>query len=304
MNVSFRSYKPEDFTEIRDMLVEAFPRTAELGNWLIDRWSFCRQVSHTMHNTYDTWGETVGVWTDDAGRIVGVVNSEGEERGEAFFQLRHPLPASVLTEMFAFAEAHLACPVDGRQRVLMRIPAGDAIRESIAEARGYTRLGWSDIMSGVPMEALKTGEAPEGFRFRSGDQVTAQEKAAAHAKAFGYYSHSEDRTVPLAFERMKEAPDYRPELDLCLVDETSGEITAFCNVWLDEHNKHGILEPVGTHPGYRRLGLGRAVITEALSRAAKAGAAIAYVGSTQDFYKALGFQPVFSSHVWEKTIEP
>lgn len=299
MSLKLRGYRAGDFMAVRDMLVESFAESGDLGNWLIDRWNFCRMVSHTMNDTYDSWEQTVGIWEDADGVITGVVNSEGENRGEAFFQVRIPLAASTLEEMFAFAEQTLPLQ-DKDQRVLrMRIPAGDTLREAIAYERGYTKLGGEDTLSVLALENLVRQPLPEGFTVKAGIEVTPEAKALAHAKAFGYYSAVEDRTWPLAFQRMKEAPDYRAEFDLSVVD-AYGEVVSFCTLWYDPVNRHGILEPVGTIPEARLKGLSRAVIWEGLHRLAGYGAEKVYVGSTMAFYKKLGFVPAFTSYVWEK----
>ncbi|MDF2936178.1 MAG: hypothetical protein K0Q90_1551 [Paenibacillaceae bacterium] len=301
MGLKLRGYQSGDFVAVRNMLVESFAESGNMGNWLIDRWNFCRAVSHTMHNTYDNWEQTVGVWEDDAGAIAGVVNSEGEERGEAFFQIRYPLPASTLEEMFAFAELHLPLQEKNQRVLRLRIPADDTLREAIAYERGYTRLSREDTLSVLPLGNLAPMPIPDGCRIKAGAEVTPEAKAVAHAKAFGYYDAAEDRTCPLAFQRMKEAPDYRAELDLSVVDN-AGEVVSFCTLWYDPVNRHGILEPVGTIPAARMKGLSRAVIWEGLHRLAGYGAEKAYVGSTMDFYLKLGFAPAFRSYVWEKRL--
>lgn len=302
MDLRFRSYRPEDFLQIRELLVSSYEETGQLGNWLIDRWNFCRMVSQTMHETFDSWEETVGVWEDETGTIIGVVNSEGEERGEAFFQIRFPLPASILEEMFNFAEKALAVQDNRKRSVRMRIPAGDIARESIASARGYVQLDWEEPTSVYPLHNLNPVNLPPGFHIQAGDNISNEAKALAHAKAFGYYEETQDRTVPLAFERMKQAPDYRADLDLSIVND-SGEVVSFCTIWYDANNRHGILEPVGTIPQFRKNGLGRAVISEGLHRIAKEGAQLAYVGSDMEFYKRLGFQCAYRSYVWEKSFD-
>ena len=43
-------------------------------------------------------------------------------------------------------------------------------------------------------------------------------------------------------------------------------------MWLDEANKTAEFEPVGTHPGYRRLGLGTAMLLHGMHLARAAGA--------------------------------
>ncbi|MRN53981.1 GNAT family N-acetyltransferase [Paenibacillus monticola] len=301
MNVKFRSYQTEDFLKVRDMLVTSFKESGNQGNWLIDRWNFCRMVSHTMHGTFDSWEKTVGVWEDETGMIVGVVNSEGEESGEAFFQVRFPLSSAILEEMFVFAESSLTIQDKGLRVIRLRIPEGDPIREAIALARGYKKLDWDDSMSTLSLRNLGSVDLPQGYRIQSGLDVSSEAKALAHAKAFGYFEEAHDRTFPLAFERMKLAPDYRPDLDLSVVD-VSGEVVSFCTLWYDTLNQHGVLEPVGTIAAARKKGLARAVIREGLHRIAGYGAKSAYVGSTMDFYKRLGFKAIFRSHVWEKAL--
>ena len=49
----------------------------------------------------------------------------------------------------------------------------------------------------------------------------------------------------------------------------------------------GILEPVGTVPEHRRRGLGRAVVYEAIRRAAALGAEKVVVGAGLAFYLAM-----------------
>lgn len=301
MGFRLRGYQPGDFLAVRNMLAESFAESGHLGNWLIDRWNFCRTVSHTMHNTYDSWEHTVGIWEDEAGTIAGVVNSEGEKRGEGFFQIRYPLPSSTLEEMFAFAEQYLPLQEKNQRVLRLRIPAGDSLREAIAYERGYTKLGWEDPLSVLSLENVAPLPLPDGCRVKAGPEITPEAKAVAHAKAFGYYKAEEDKTFPLAFRRMTEAPDYCADLDLSVVD-ASGEVLSFCTLWYDPINRHGILEPVGTIPEARLKGLSRAVIGEGLSRLTGYGAKAVYVGSTMAFYKKLGFTPAFSSNVWEKIL--
>jgi predicted N-acetyltransferase YhbS len=51
------------------------------------------------------------------------------------------------------------------------------------------------------------------------------------------------------------------------------------------------VEPVATDPDYRKMGLAKAAIYEAVLRAAKLGAKEAYVISSQQFYYNIGFRP-------------
>ena len=79
-----------------------------------------------------------------------------------------------------------------------------------------------------------------------------------------------------------------------------GEYVSCCIVWYDSLNRMAILEHVGTHLDFRRMGFGRAVVLEGIRRVAALGATKAYVGSSQQFYKAIGFQMKYATYDWTK----
>ncbi len=63
---------------------------------------------------------------------------------------------------------------------------------------------------------------------------------------------------------------------------------------------YAYVEPVATDPDYRRLGLGKAAVLEGIRRCGVSGAQVAYVGSDQEFYLALGFEVLYTSQCWVK----
>lgn len=68
-----------------------------------------------------------------------------------------------------------------------------------------------------------------------------------------------------------------------------GDYVAHCGLWY-HGNETAYIEPVVTVPEYRRKGLGRAVVYEALKRAKNQGAKRAIVISEQDFYYHIGMK--------------
>ena len=68
-------------------------------------------------------------------------------------------------------------------------------------------------------------------------------------------------------------------------------------------NRVAYVEPVATDPDFRRMGLGRAVVEESLRRAAADGAEVAWVGSGQEFYAAMGFTIVFQTNLWIRYLD-
>ena len=87
-----------------------------------------------------------------------------------------------------------------------------------------------------------------------------------------------------------------------------GPIGAFCIVWIDQVNKVGLFEPVGTHPDFQRKGLGRAVMLEGLRRLQQGGMKQAIVSTYEDnqaairLYESTGFRLVTQLGTYEKDV--
>jgi ribosomal protein S18 acetylase RimI-like enzyme len=100
-----------------------------------------------------------------------------------------------------------------------------------------------------------------------------------------------------SYRNVMAAWPYRPELDL-VVEAPDGSFAAFCLAWIDQQNRVGELEPVGTHPDHRRRGLAAAVCTAALGALRDAGAERAVVNARGDaehptpkrLYESIGFR--------------
>jgi predicted N-acetyltransferase YhbS len=312
------AYDPDrDFLRIRDFLVETFSLTDRPLNWRLERWNYaCYFVTPLLAT--DGVGEpdmsayqaaiglfnaSTGVWENEAGKVVGVVNIEHADEshrgwGEVFFQ-RHPDYDSLLPEMLDFAESHLR----NRERNLLFIPIYDYDEafQAVVRERGYRRNDehtlWDSVFTiegELPEYAL-----PEGYRLQS---MADDNDLERRRKAFGLgFNHPDPKDWPslLSNQELQKAPDYRRELDLYVV-APDGEFASFCIAWWDERNRIASLEPVGTVPEHRRKGLARAVVLEAIQRVASLGAERVFVGSDQAFYQSLGFALTYSQHDWEK----
>jgi predicted N-acetyltransferase YhbS len=101
--------------------------------------------------------------------------------------------------------------------------------------------------------------------------------------------------------RMFDTPTARRELKIT-VAAPNGDDVAFCGMFWEPTHRYAYVEPVATDPDYRRLGLGRAAVLEGVRRCAALGATVAYVGSDQPFYQALGFTKVYVSQCWQKSL--
>jgi ribosomal protein S18 acetylase RimI-like enzyme len=92
------------------------------------------------------------------------------------------------------------------------------------------------------------------------------------------------------------SPVYVPERDLVAVDP-SGTVVSFMVWWSDPTSHTAQIEPFGTHPGFHRRGVGRALILRGLAGMKEAGMKMARVCTDDDrpatgFYEGVGFVDV------------
>jgi ribosomal protein S18 acetylase RimI-like enzyme len=319
MSVTFRTYDPnQDFMRIRDFLIDTFSLYQRPFNWLIDRWNFCRYFVIPVHSYYNIsyfgvpthtgrtfrdelpgWEKTVGIWENEEGHIVGVVNSENEEPGEAWIQI-HPDYTSLYDEMVTYIEAHLADSAGDIGYVKLYVNEGSELSQ-IARGRGYRRLEHGTTHLEYTIDELPVPQLPEGFVIKSVlDEDDVDRRRMAKAIAFGARYCPSDWPPAAAFEEMQQAPDYRKDLDLFIV-APNGDYASFCTIWIDEVNKYGKFEPVGTHAEYQRMGLGRALLMEGFRRMAQYGATRSFMDSGNEFYRKVGFRETpYSYYPWIK----
>jgi GNAT superfamily N-acetyltransferase len=132
----------------------------------------------------------------------------------------------------------------------------------------------------------------DGFRFRTAYEAGPQAAVQAHVDAWAPSSYTAE-----SYEGVRRAAPYRGDLHV-LVEAPGGTMAASTIMWFDELNRTAEFEPVGTHPGYRRLGLGRAMLLHGMHLARAAGAThmtVACEGSSGyspacDLYYSVGFR--------------
>jgi GNAT superfamily N-acetyltransferase len=114
---------------------------------------------------------------------------------------------------------------------------------------------------------------PEGYRLRTVGPGDLERRVEIHRVVW-----APSRVTAESFENVQAAWPYREDVD-CVVEGPDGSFAAYCLAWLDEENRVGELEPVGTHPDHRRRGLATAVCRFAHHRLRNLGAERAIVYS-------------------------
>jgi len=296
MSIQFRQYIAapqygEDYIRLRRFLLQT-----EAVNYPFGRWDW--MVSHSM--LQESGLPHIGLWFDkDA--IVGASTYDTQIDGKCFFVLRCGYER-LYGDMIAYAEENLA--KDGNARLL--IGDGNLAFQEAAAQRGYIATQDKDCDAVFTITPSATAYSlPAGFSITSmGETYDLYQYGRVLWKGFnhekngeGEYIHSPEKHEQ--FRRQFERPNVNPDLKIAVV-APDGNFAAYCGMWQDKDSKNALVEPVATDPAYRRLGLGRAVVLEAIRRCGALGAARAYVGSSQQFYYSIGFKPCMTSTFWEK----
>jgi GNAT superfamily N-acetyltransferase len=159
---------------------------------------------------------------------------------------------------------------------------------SLGDTGSWTQFNRRDLVD------LEHPVLPDGYRFLTADEAGPEAAVRAHLDAWAPSSYSAE-----AYEGVRRTATYRGDLHV-LVQAADGTVAASTIMWLDEANRTAEFEPAGTHPGYRRLGLGAAMLWHGMRRARAAGAThmtVACAGApgrpgARGLYYGVGFRPI------------
>jgi len=196
----------------------------------------------------------------------------------------------LVDEMIAWADARAGCAVE------VECLDADAELRELLTARGFLPLESDCLYSHArTLETLPEPDVPSSYALRHvrlPDDLP--QRVSVHRSAFGTQERP-SRVTEESYAAVTRCWPYREELDW-VAEAPDGSFAAFCLIWLDEENRVGELEPVGTHDDHRRRGLARAVCTAAIRALRDAGAETAIVLAVTDearaLYRAIGFREV------------
>lgn len=299
MTISFLRYRhTHDYWRISEFLIAHYQPGNLDGNWIEPAWEYMH-----FHPALDAEHmDRLGIW-EASGEIVAACHYEWR-LGEAFFQF-HPAYRHLREVMLDHAEQKLTgiSQKDGRKYLCAYVNDNDPEFLALVQSRGYQK----EPDETRPMYEFKIPNPfpaitlPEGFRLTS--LAEEPDWAKVHQVLWRGFDHVDD--VPMneaEFEgrrAMFDTPKARRDLKIA-VAAPNGDFAAFCGMFYEPTGKFGYVEPVATDPRYRRLGLGKAAVLEGIRRCGALGATVAYVGSDQEFYQAIGFKKIYNSECWLK----
>jgi ribosomal protein S18 acetylase RimI-like enzyme len=300
MGVTSRRYdSSRDYEAVGRFLIDTYPGGDRLPNWMQPRWEY-------MHHHPFIEGlplELILVFEDE-GEIVGLVHPE--DTLTFIYLQRAPAYDYILPEMLIHTDKFFGGTSVMLQRKIIGLFVTDADTplEQLATVFGYERHaeqheGYSrfDLSKPVPASPV-----PAGFRIQSlCDENDHRKINTCLWRGFNHDGEIPDDELnrPAVAQ---SAPNFRPEHTITAV-APDGSYVSYAGIWFVPENGLAYIEPVATDPDYRKIGLARACVYEAMRRVQAEGARVAWVGSDQPFYKAIGFDKKFQRNLWIKSLD-
>jgi predicted N-acetyltransferase YhbS len=282
-----------DFMRIGELEIDNYRGHNDDGNWLRPIWEYAYYHPLRDDEHMDRWR----VWEED-GEIVGVIHYEwflGEAYVQTFGDHLHLVP-----EMLDYAESEMRGRDAGGNEFL-KFWAPDVITDFVEELRrrDYVRNEGEDRpLFGIDLTSPLEYAVPDGFTLQS----LADDNDVAKINRClwrGFNHEGEPESTLSSRVQMQQAPHFQHDLTMTVAAPT-GEYVAFAGTWVEPSAGYAVVEPVATDPEYRRMGLGRAAVLGGLERCAAEGAKIGFVGSSQQFYKSIGFRLINNEECWTK----
>ncbi|GAA4212787.1 GNAT family N-acetyltransferase [Actinocatenispora rupis] len=181
-----------------------------------------------------------------------------------------------------------AYPTDAEEYALARWAAHGYRPDAaaLADDGDWTQLNQRDLAE------IEPPTLPAGYRFRTADEAGPEAAVRAHLDAWPRSTYTAQ-----GYTDVRATAAYRGDLHL-LVEAPDGTMAASTIMWYDPANRTVEFEPVGTHPGHRRLGLARSMMLYGMHLARNAGATHATVvcvgapahPAARTLYHGLGFR--------------
>ena len=293
MTTRSRGYKPKkDLSLVLSFLKETYMETGTLRNWFPTR----------FENSHDEYPRDVRIWeTDD--RIVAMANPEGRF---VYYIQQHPEYAYLDYEIIKWIVSHCSSKKTEKDEVIKIITIeNNPEREKALKGNGFKKIKTAGYLrirpEGTP---VGTPTLPAGVKFRTVEPREDFDRLASGVRrAFG---HGEWFTGDI-IAQIRSRSFFRSDLDL-MVEAPNGDIAAFCTFRIDPGSNIAELEPLATDPDYRRLGLAKSILQEALIRLEKHKPVLTHIGGAADtpganrLYDSMGFTEKCYFDKWEKTI--
>jgi len=301
MTILRRNYHWDtDFEHCREFLRGIFEEKDSLLYWIPSRLENIKfGPCGTEYSDVDVAG--LRIWEDET-KIVAIALPDSPTD---YYIQTHPKYTFLDQEIIRWIESYVKKTKEYQTLKLnIYVLETDTGRQTLLSNMGYKNKGlWEynrKLSLSIPVPEYKL---PDGFTIRNvkGSEDYLQVKEVLSS----VFSHCSNMTEK-QFETYTTASFYNKELDLVVVTPDGMTFAAFCTIRMDPLSKIAEFEPVGTHPDYRKLGLGKALLCEGLARLRKYHPAMVCIGgaatteAANRLYDSIGFADKVGVHQWQK----
>jgi mycothiol synthase len=263
------------------------------------------------------------LWEDET-RLLGfgavwVLPPSENHSGFLWFNVHPTVRGSALeNQILAWSEQRMR-EVAHERGVCVNLQTGARVghhyRVSLLEQHGFVRERYFYRMTRSLAEPIPTAQFPEGFSVR---HVDCDRDAEAWVEMFNqsFIDHWNHHPLTIAqFKHYRTEPDYNPALDRIAI-AADGTFAAFFTgqIYLKDNQRNGRNEGwinvLGTRRGFRRLGLGRAMLLSGLEQLKAIGVETALLGVDSKnpsgalrLYESVGFTQLHTSISYTKEVK-
>jgi GNAT superfamily N-acetyltransferase len=293
MSVKLRNYTSEplftsDYIKVRRFLSDLNREKLIYPGFTWGRWEW--MITHSSLDR-SSLGR-IGIWEDN-NKIVGLATYESV-LGDAYL-FTAPGYKALEHEMLEYAKAALA----GENGVRVLIDNNDRELQRTANTLGFTASADQENTAVIDISNNLTYSLPDGYKIISMAEGWDYHKYdAVMWRGFNHKGPPPGTAEDIRIRKeMLSSPTILPEIVLA-VAAPDGQYVSHCGMWYAPGDSYALIEPVATDPDYRLMGLGKAVVLEAVRRCGQMGAKEALVGSSQQFYYSIGFYPLHTGTWW------
>ena len=238
-----------EFDKMRELMVRSYLVDRKPFNWrlaMAENWYYASRYLEQI----EYFNERVHLWRDESGNLLAfLIRDSVFTYPQVDYQHR-----DLEDEMFAWAEAHWG---GEKSEISTLVYDWDVQRQQLLKKRGYENKGAiEDVRIYDLTRALRVPRLAPGFRFSSmAERDYTKERVALENRVWSA------SLTDAWLQGKQSAPSYAPEWDMLAISP-DGELAAGNLVWLYPRTKSAEIDPLGTHPDFRKLGLARALVLE------------------------------------------
>jgi len=313
-----RSYKDESDLEAIAELLNA----CEIVDRL-ERWTSVSDLQLEFNDPCVDKTRDILLWEDTDGKLIGFsqiwISPKGEENDGFLWMKVRPAVRNgdIEKQMIIWGEQRMRQVADERGvRVKLRSGVRDKqdTRIALLEKCGFRGERYFLTMGRSLKEPIPEPKLPEGFTlYHSKGKLDAQAWVEMYNQSFIDHWNYHPSTIEEHIHWLSD-PNYQPELDLIAV-APDGTFAAFCLSYIfSEENdrnerKDGWIGSLGTRRGFRRRGLGRAMLLAGMQRLKALGMETAKLdvdlqnpNGAGKLYESVGFRKLYSNICYVKSL--